>query len=184
MDETIETRQKGLLFAVRRSIRYHSRRRGFFERWHRTTSAAGIILSSAVVVAILANGSDLLAQVAAGIVAVLSAVDLVVGTGPMARTHHDLVRRFSELERRLCCEETTDETLNGVIAERLTIEVDEPPTLRVLDTLCHNELLRACNADKKYRVRVKPMQRWVSQLFDWNAEALDYETPTLPTTSS
>jgi hypothetical protein len=42
--EDMTDAQYGLLFDVRRSIRYHDRRRAFFETLHRITSALTILL--------------------------------------------------------------------------------------------------------------------------------------------
>lgn len=74
----------------------------------------------------------------------MSGIDLVVGTGQMARQHNDLRRRFCELEADLVRDlSPTEATVAGWQARRLTIESDEPPTYVALDLLCENELARA-----------------------------------------
>lgn len=75
---------------------------------------------------------------------VMSGVDLVVGTGQMARQHNDLRRRFCELEADITYDLAPNEsTIASWQAKRLTIESDEPPTYVALDLLCENELARA-----------------------------------------
>ena len=155
-----------LLFGVRRSIRYHSRRRQFFERWHLMTSFLSVLLSSATVASLL-TGQSMWGVVAAGIVTLLSALDLVVGTATRARNHHDLVRRFTDVEREMIgIAAPTVEDVARVTGERLAIEADEPPVKRVLDALCHNELARAMGYDRSQFVPVRWWQRWLAQFVD------------------
>lgn len=133
-----------LLFAVRRSIRYHVRRRRFFDLVHSAANAIGIIFGSAAIVSILSEFRSGYAVGAAAIVTVTSAFDLVIGTQGMARLHDDLAKRFITLERDMVIEGApTEEAVRRFTARRLEIEADEPPVLRTLDRLCHNELLRA-----------------------------------------
>lgn len=48
-----KTEWHNLLFGVRKSIRYHVRRRRFFENWNTVTMAVALIFSSAAVASIL-----------------------------------------------------------------------------------------------------------------------------------
>ena len=61
--------------------------------------------------------------------------------------HADLYRRFIDLECQLVAGPSA-ELVKSVTERRLAIEATEPPVLKVLDTLMHNELKRA-NGDKK-----------------------------------
>ena len=88
-----------LLFGVQRSIRYHNRRRHFFNTLHQRTKE---------------------------------------------RLHTNLSQRFIGLEQDITLtKDPTEEDLHVWGAWRLYIEADEPPVLRVLDILCHNELVLA-----------------------------------------
>ena len=161
-----------LLFGVRRSIRYHSRRRGFYERFHAVVLFLAVVFGSATLGAFggaLGEGWPLWIKLSpAALATLLSAADLVIGSMRKAWQHADFARRFIELERRLTAGPVApDEALVAEFTgERLAIEADEPPVLRVLDTLCHNELLRAMGYPPEKQVRVGFWQRACAQFFD------------------
>lgn len=168
MNSEIIVRVHNLLFGVRRSIRYHSRRRMFFDRWQTVTSAVSVVFGSATVVTILGANSPKFAVMAAVVVTLASAVDLVVGTAKAARDHSDLAKRFISLEQAINGTQELDErTITQLENSRLDIEKDEPPVLRVLDTLCHNELMRAMGYDHHDFKRVAWYQRFFAQFFDF-----------------
>ena len=163
-----DTEWHALLFGVRRSIRYHARRRMFFDRFRQVTSALGIIFGSATVVTPLNDVGTLYLSLVAALVTVFFAIDLVVGTGPAARLHDDLCRRFIELEQQMeMAEKPRDmHSLTKFRAHRLGIEADEPPVHRVLDMMCHNELLRAMDYDRSQFARICFYQRWLAHFCD------------------
>lgn len=163
MDETVH----GLLFGVRRSVRYHVRRRMFFDRLNLSASAASVIFGSAAMAAMLSNLGTEWVVLATGIVTILSAINLVVGSSRMARLHADLAKRFIDLEKRIVVAgEKAEASLLEFQAERLDIEMEEPPVLRVLDTLCHNELMRSMGYPASSLVQVAWWQRWPAQFID------------------
>ena len=104
-------------------------------------------------------------------ISVFAGLDLVAESSNKARIHDRLKQRFIALESRMQREET-DGVLNEWTVERLAIEADELPILRVLDTLCHNELLRSMGHSKDEYIPVKPLQRFFSSFFDMDADAL------------
>jgi len=158
--------QYALFFDVRRSIRYHDRRRAFFETLHRLTGALTVLLAGSVLFDIARPGDNpawLLAL--AAIAAVLSAFDLVAGYSSRANRHADLKRRFVALESGILAADADDATWQDLAAERLAIETDEPPIYRALDVLCHNELARAEGISDTYR-----LPAWAAltaHLFHW-----------------
>ncbi len=160
MDMDTELNHHNLLFGIRRSVRYHSRRQRFYEQLHARTTFINLLLGSATI-AIFTNALPvawpLWAKLApAAIVTILSAADLVIGTMQKAWRHADLCRQFIELEKMLVNEDTD---IAEVTRQRLAIEATEPPVLRVLDTLCHNELLRAMGYEKSQYIKVSWWQR-------------------------
>ena len=170
-----------LLFGVRRSVRYHMRRQRFFERWHLVTSAIAVIFGSATVTMLLTDLGRWWIAGAAVIITVFSAVDLVVGTSKAARLHNDLARRFISLEKEITTvADATDEDVRRFTSGRLEIEADEPPILRVLDALCHNELMRAMGYPEAKMAQVGPLQRALAQFLDWGAHRIQ-PRETLPT---
>lgn len=170
---------RALLFGIRRSVRYHARRRGFYERFHSVVVFTALLFGSATIAAFgAALGSDewpkWVAFLPASVATALAAADWTMGSIRKASEHAVLVRRFTELERKLVpAPGAGSETLvSEVTGERLDIEAEEPPVLRVLDTICHNELLRAMGYPIERQVRVGFWQRVFSPFFDWREHTL------------
>ena len=183
MTEEITTEFDDLMFGVRRSIRYHDRRVAFYEGLHKAILFMTLILGSSSIVTLTANLEfllefsrdeifDLLQLLPPALISVLVSIDLVVGTTGKTRLHNGLKQQFISLESKMQrgCEEDSNK-LKEWKSERLSIEANEPPVLRVLDTLCHNELLRAEGHTNHY-VRVGFIQRTFAQFRDINADAL------------
>ena len=172
----LSRRHNKLLFAVRRSIRYHARRRMFFERWHLVTSAVAVVFGAGTMMAVLADLGKAVTASAALVVTVFSAIDLVVGYVRRARLHEDLGSRFIALEKRLISEQLSANMLSAAETGRLDIESAEPPVKRVLDSICHNDMLRAMGYDRGRFLRIKPYQRWLAQFLDVGLDAIRPES--------
>lgn len=166
-------RQYSLLFGVRRSLRYHDRRRAFFERLHQITSGLTILLAGSVLFELARPGETAAWMIVMAVVAALLSVwDIVVGYAPKAGLHRDLKLRFIALEIAMLAGGDDEATWQQHEIERLRIEQDEPPIFRALDTLCHNELLRAegfrKDSDAKHFFSVNCFQRLTRHLFHWS----------------
>lgn len=162
-------RNYALLFDVRRSVRYHARRRRFFELWNTATNALSVVFGSATIYGVLKSGGEALAIGAAVLVTILSSLNLVVDSTRRARSHEDLARQFIELEKAIVqAGDMTEAQYQVFVGRRLDIEANEPPILRVLDSICHNEMLRAEGydpSDSSY-VKIKWWQRLLAQFVD------------------
>lgn len=160
-----------LLFGVRRSIRYHSRRQGFYESVDRWTSFALLLLGSGSVALVLKD-HDTGALLVGFAVAVLSGLKLVFGLGLKAAQHAQFVRDFTTIETKLVAD-SSEETILEAHSARLNVEAAEPPILRVLDALCHNELLRAMGInDPKERVRLSRFQQITANFISWGEHSI------------
>ena len=137
---------KDLLWYLRRSTRYHMHRVRFFDTFHTYTMAMGLLFTSATVV-ISPEWT-----VAVGVlVTILFSLDLVIGTTRKARFHHELARRFLELEQQTTLEASpSDAVIRRTRGEILRIEQDEPPALKLLNDICHNELVLAMGYPPRY----------------------------------
>ena len=139
----------------------------FFDRFHKTSTFLSALSGTATLASVLARAGPEWTLTFAAAVAVFSVIDLVVGTAPLARLHNDLAKRFIELEKDIIrSKDATDVSVSVFTAQRLDIEADEPPPLKVLDSICHNELLRAMGYDKTEFVEIKWYQRLFSQFID------------------
>lgn len=171
--KSLDDAQYGLLFDVRRSIRYHDRRRGFFDRLHRVTNLLTILMAGSVLHDLGKTGETagwLIGLSAAA--ALLAAFDMVVGYSAWARRHHDLKTRFCALEIDMLSGDLAPEIWQGFGIRRLQIERDEPPIYRALDLLCRDELLVAegitrDKAPKEFSC-LGWWQRWTSQIWHWS----------------
>lgn len=169
MDEQkLNEKWRDLLFSVRRSSRYHTHRRKFFDKlgvW----SDFLIIVSGGTVVGCVSSGEPdykKWAIIFGAVTSVIGSFDLVIGFAGRARDHHDLCREFSQLEREMMSanEERTAENLAKFTNRRLEIEEEEPPLLHVLNAYCHNELVQAMGLSKEHRANV---QWWQSIFKQW-----------------
>ena len=169
--ESLKNKEWELLWGVRRSVRYHMRRCRFFDTFHAFTSFVGVFAGSGAAVTYLWGKHPDYATIGALSVAIMSSIDLVVGTGPKARLHNELAKRFIELEKEmtLAHRSLTEESIEKFTAERLEIEADEPPILRTLDLLCHNELARAMGIPESSLVRIGPLKKIFANLISFDA---------------
>ena len=172
----IEAKHWHLLFGVRRSIRYHDRRRGFFEAFHTLVVFLALLGGSATIAAFTSEFTKLWPEWAkllpAVLVTVFSAAELVVGTVRKAWLHGEFVRRFVELEGRLITNPVTDDLVEEGWSRRLEIEAGEPTVLRVLDCICHNELLRAERYPKEEEWLIGFWQRRFAPFFDFREHTI------------
>jgi hypothetical protein len=156
-----------LLFGVQRSVRYHNRRRLFFDRLNKISTFLSALFGTATVASALSSFNGAWTIVFAVLVAIFSVIDLVVGTAQAARMHYDLARKFIDLEKDIVSKKKpAEEEMIKFQSRRLEIEADEPPPLKMLDMICHNELLRAKGYCSSEFVKIKWYQRLFAQFID------------------
>jgi hypothetical protein len=166
LSEKEQDELNALLFGVRRSIRYHNRRRRFFDGFDKFVKVLSVVGGSAAFAAATAHHSRII-MVFTGLVAAFSAVNLVVGPAQAARLHEELARKFAKLERDMkVAKVPNSDQLNGFQAERLLIESEEPPIMRVLDIVCHNELCEAMGYDTCHLYKVGIAQSLFAHFID------------------
>ena len=167
-NEDIGKRYRHLLFGIRRSVRYHRHRERFLDWISNTFKVATAVAGSATVVSLLAKAGPWWPEAAATLTALFSAFDIVVAPGRTARLHNDLARDFIGLEKDTLGAGSglSREDLVALEARRLDIEANEPPHYRVLNMICHNELVRALGESPEHYVDVWCFQRWLANLVD------------------
>lgn len=164
--EALADRWYAALFSVRRSIRYHQRRRSFFDRLDKISNMLSLIFGSVAVYGTLQENSKEIALIASGLVTVFASINLVLSSASRARDHTDFMRKYVELEKLMLGAES-EERLLDVAGRRLSIEAEEPPVLHVLNAICHNETMRAMGFTKKELPKIGPIQTLVAQFFDF-----------------
>ncbi|MEM5534969.1 hypothetical protein WNY58_01070 [Neptuniibacter pectenicola] len=156
------------LFAVRRSVRYHSRRQAYFTRAHHVATVINFVAGSAAVVAALQETDPIVLAIIAATVSAVSAVDMITGNAEKAWMHGDLKKRFINLEsEQLQIDTGTNASLSDLACKRLQIEADEPPVHRALDIMCHNELARAMGFEDKDMEKLGWFKRFTAHWFLW-----------------
>ena len=165
-----------LLFDVRRSVRYHDRREGFFSFW-RNGADLGVFVLGSTTVLVLADavGGDwpMLAKLIIPLAAtLLTGLALVGQVAAKSASHNSLKRQFITLEQKLIKfrGSMTEEKLSDLQQERLIIEKDELPILRVLDTICYNDTAWAMGYKKSCLKKVTWIQKALSQFRDTGPE--------------
>ena len=142
-------------------------RRHFYEIWHSTTVVVGILGGSSAATAFAFEAGGWVPALFAGLVALVSALDFAVGAASCSDLHGDLARRFIALEQRFAHgRNLSDLEHESLIRDRLDIEASEPSPLRLLDVMCHFELLRALGDTTnhpKIRWHRRALAHWVSQ---------------------
>lgn len=167
-----------LLFAVRRSRRYHLRREQSFSRLHFVAGFLTTVGGFATFATVLAERPE--GVVLAALTAGCGAVALVGQPLPRALTHRGLIRSFARLEQEMHRPESevTESELHRLQARRLEIEAGEPPTIRVVDLLCHNEEVVAGGYGPEHLVRVRWRHRILALLFDlWPPRSIQKSAP-------
>ena len=158
----------GTLFGARKSVRYHQRRRAFFEGVHTTAVALQVVAGSSAVAAVFGKAPTLGALLAA-VAAVLAALDLTFGMPRRATAHASLAQQFAQLERWMLPHENDEQvdavTVTGFRQRRVEIEESEPPKLRVIDLLCHNELVMSTYRHEKM-YPIGPVRRLFGHFLD------------------
>ena len=141
-----------LMFGVRRSVKYHTYRQRFFENVLNLSLFMALASGPALVFLATADPLDngWIKYAPAIITSVFTGVALVARVGTKA-THHcqlkiDFIRLRQDMERQRG-KANDEEAVAEWTARRLGIEEGEPPINRVVDGLCHNELVQAMDID-------------------------------------
>ena len=123
---------------------------------------------------LLAGIAPWLVTTVAAVTAFFGACEIVFGPAKKARLHSELARDFIGLEQALvrAGEDLPEAQMREFEAQRLDIESREPPVLRVLDAMCHDELVRALGIDESERSEPEWYQRWFAHVFDVGAHRL------------
>lgn len=166
---------RDLLFSVRRSVRYHLRRQRFYDRLHKFGATFSAFAGSATFATALAEMADVVVVCFAAATAFFGAFEIIWRPAGMARLHLGLSRDFIELERSLLRAEgrITEERFRELRDRRLEIEAREPPPLRVLDAICHEELARALGYGEEERVNLSRTQRRLANFMDFKAQKIE-----------
>jgi hypothetical protein len=152
---------EGVDFGVKKSMRYHSRRRAFFERLDNITNWLVAVVGASAFAAITGeadHGKSWLPKILTAIITVIALADVIFACGTRSRIHQDLYRRFSDLAIEISgLEHPTARDINRLRAKRLTLEADEPHIIDALERWCWNEEAEARGAAPE---RLQELTKW------------------------
>lgn len=160
-----KTEKNNLLWGIQLAVRYHQHRIRFYDSIHMLSTFLMILLGSGTVIFALKNMDPVLVMSAGLLVTFFSTLDLVWGTTKKSRFHYDLSKRFINLEREIIKIEDGD--LAQIINQRLLIEMEEPPVLRVLYDYCYNEMLQMKGTEEGNILKFKWYHRLTKDFTDF-----------------
>ncbi len=146
-------------FEISASVRYHIKRRYFFERFNKWATGLQLIFGSTIFVTILGeeflknaltldSAQILLIQtIVPAMIVVISIIDLLISSATMARLHETLAHKFSDLLTDIEFNEMNDNLslkyLSEIIKKRRFIEKEEPVTMITVYTQAYNDEMYA-----------------------------------------
>jgi len=171
--EEYENKERELLFRIEKSVRYHDHRKRFFELIHNWITFLVALSGTATFVTLVAEMGPRVPLFLAFAVTVFSLGDLIVKSPDKIRLYDDLKRRFIALEKKIILlKEPDTDFQNKLNADILNIEADEPPNLRTLTAICHNETLQAKGYDKGYFKKIGWHKKFLRHVMDLNPDTL------------
>lgn len=160
----LNNHQYGLLFDVRRSIRYHDRRCAFFT----TISLLALLAMILVVVLRVMLLSNHVAITSFTFVLTFLLFGLLDLYAKGCEHLHSLLKvKFIQLEATIIEGGYSQHEWMQHQVKRLNIEQYEPPIYRALDILCHNEVLRATGHEKERQHKLGFIYRLTCHIFHW-----------------
>lgn len=138
-----------LRFNVARSVRYHDKRRAFYESMGKGLQLVSLLGSSAAVIALLKDlNTDSAALVFSAVAASTGLLNLVIGTSGKLEVYTKLKNRFLDLQARVeAVQEPTEAVLSKLIEDRYQIEKEEPGISVWINKICYNETIDALGYD-------------------------------------
>ncbi len=166
MDD-LEHERWNIDFDVSKSIRYHAYRRSFWDRLDYSSKVLTIVSGTAVLISIMGSNNPV-ATGFAFLVAIASALDVVLGFSQRMKVHDALYRAFSMLGQEIADSETlTEKDILKWRRRRLEIEMDEPGAIDWLERRCAAEEATARGCEVRREWALKPWQIWFSQFAMW-----------------
>jgi len=151
-------------FAVHVGMRYHAKRRAWFDWLHRIAMVIAALGSSAAVAA-LYGGLTGAAEWLVTAVAAASACELAFGFAERGRVGDSLYRRYTALAGAIAEAKSVDpDLLRFWEKQRLLIRADCEERLLVLHRICYNLEAEARGCDAETLYHIKPWQRLFAQI--------------------
>lgn len=157
------TRYHSVDFISSVAMRYHAKRRSFFEFVSKAGTALSLALGTASVASLFAAAPDV-AKYASAAIAVVSGLNLAFGTADAGRKHGELFRRWADLRAEIVKVDPNDPVaVSDLEVKRAKIDGESPGQLEALSVISENEEKEVRQRGTLYRVGW--LQRALAQLF-------------------
>lgn len=148
-------------FSVHVSLRYHAKRRAWFDSMHRLSMVISAVGGSAAL-ATIASSEPFAAAMISLVVALSGAFNVAFAPAEKARKYDELYRRFAALAAEITgTKAPRADDMQAWQAKKLTIEADEPTVIDILNVICHNAEAQA----RGYSLNHQYPVRWYQHLF-------------------
>lgn len=146
-------------------MRYHAKRRRFFENLYNFINAIVVLTGSTAFMSLLSStgGSTTIPLYLTSITALLTTLELIYGFFKKSIKHDELYKKFSILLKETIVHPLTTHNLTQWQAEKIMIESEQPTCLKVLHILCHNEHAVALGYGEEEQYKLG----WRTLLKDW-----------------
>ncbi len=146
--ENMDNRTYKLLFGIVRSIRYHRHRESFFRGWMNTMALFSVVAILGLYGILAAVDSSMINAELSIFVwygsGICFSCFMMVYCVLKIRKHKALADRFVVLEKQFSSgQNLNDQHYHQIANEQLDIETLEPTVLRLLDVICHYEVLQS-----------------------------------------
>ncbi|MEL6913738.1 MAG: hypothetical protein AAFP13_04500 [Pseudomonadota bacterium] len=150
---------------TKRSIIYHKSRQAFFQMLSNGVNFISLLSSSAAAVALLSSPTVLSFEIYATLLIAGAQILGVVGQFSTKATQHArFASAFAGIERTLATKRLISQDLiEDLSAQRISIEDDEPQKFSWLDIICHNEV--AISKNQKGEVYQVPWHAYLLRHF-------------------
>jgi hypothetical protein len=152
--DTLEQRWYELDFSVSRSLRYHAKRRRFFETWLQIIRVITAFAGAGTVATLFGDKASGTTAIFGAVVAAAAAIDLVFEFARRSMIYDHLYRCFADLGAEIAeADQSSEAEYKKLLSKRRQIEREEPTGLDVLNVICSNEVRESKGYDYKYKVR-------------------------------
>jgi uncharacterized membrane protein YuzA (DUF378 family) len=150
--DSLEERWYELDFAVSRSLRYHAKRRRFFETCLQIVRVIIAVAGAGTVAAVFGESAKI--TITFGIiVGIAASIDLVFEFARRTMTYDHLYRCFADLYAEIAeSDQNSEAQYKKMLSKRRLIEREEPTAYDVLSVVVSNEVLESRGYDFKYKV--------------------------------
>jgi hypothetical protein len=161
-----------LSFGIQKSRRYHERLCAFYQGWRDAMKIVAVISGSGAFFLIF-SGQEHVAGIISAFVAMWAILDIIAGPDKKSDIHGELAKRFTMLGARLAAAKPDIETYNAILAERYSIEADEPPCKRIIDIISRNDECRARDYSADQIAPISTAQRYLGYFFTFGMGRLE-----------